>query len=281
VALEPGTLYLVATPIGNLGDVSARALDTLREADWIAAEDTRHTRRLLAHFGIATRLVAVHEHNEAERAVTIARRLARGEKGALVVDAGSPGVSDPGSRVVRAVIEAGGVVRVVPGPSAVVSALSLSGFSGDAFTFAGFLPARASARRTRLTELLAREETIVLYEAPHRVRATLEDLAALAPERAIAACRELTKLHEEVLRGRAQDVAARLTAGQERGEWVIVLAGAGRAARAVAPAVEADAADARAKFVAAQVESGATREDAERRADFVLGARRGSPPRRA
>jgi 16S rRNA (cytidine1402-2'-O)-methyltransferase len=302
VALEAGILYVVATPIGNLGDVTQRALETLREVDWIAAEDTRHTRRLLAHFGIATRLVAVHEHNEAGRAAALAQRLLRGETGAFVVDAGSPGVSDPGARLVRAVATAGARVRVVPGPSAVVSALSLAGFVGDAFTFAGFPPAKAAARRARLEELVQREETIVLYEAPHRVRATLTDLAALVPDRPLAACRELTKVHEEVLRGSAREVAASLREEQERGEWVLVLAGptpdevrsrratqATQATRAAAttprrggrdarPAREDSAA--RARFVAAQVESGATRDEAERRADFVLGGRRGSRPSR-
>ncbi len=279
--LEAKTLYLVATPIGNLGDMTARALDTLRAVDWIAAEDTRHTRRLLAHFGIATPLLAVHEHNENERAAALVQRLSRGEKGALVVDAGSPAISDPGARVVRAVADSGLAVRVVPGPSAVVSALSLSGFVGDAFTFAGFLPAKAAARKKRLSELALREETIVLYEAPHRVRATLEELAALVPERSLAACRELTKLHEEVLRGTAREVAASLREEQERGEWVLVLEGAKPGAAAKnAPAAGADDAT-RVRFVDAQVESGATREEAERRADFVLGGPRRKPKGRA
>ena len=284
MALEPGTLYVVATPIGNLGDVTARALDTLRAVDWIAAEDTRHSRRLLAHFGIATKLVAVHEHNEAERAEALAKRLLRGETGAFVVDAGSPGVSDPGARLVREVVAAGARVRVVPGPSAVVGALSLAGFVGDAFTFAGFLPAKAAARRARLEELVPREEAIVLYEAPHRVRATLNDLAALVPDRPLAACRELTKVHEEVLRGSASEVLASLREEQERGEWVLVLAGASareaRARRATGAAKDDSAA--RARFVEAQVQSGASRDEAERRADFVLGGgRRGSRPRNA
>ncbi|MEP7028513.1 MAG: 16S rRNA (cytidine(1402)-2'-O)-methyltransferase, partial [Candidatus Eisenbacteria bacterium] len=180
MGLEAGALYLVATPIGNLGDITARALEVLRGVDWIAAEDTRHTRRLLSHFGIAGTLFSAHAHNERARAEEIVRRLEGGASGALVVDAGSPGVSDPGALVVKAVIAAGHPVRVVPGPSAVIAALSLSGLDTGAFTFAGFLPARASARAARLATLLARPETVVLYEAPHRARATLEAIARQA-----------------------------------------------------------------------------------------------------
>ncbi len=274
--LERGTLYLVATPIGNLGDLSPRALEVLRGVDWIAAEDTRHTRGLLARFAVATPLFSAHAHNERARAGTIVERLAAGTSGALVVDAGSPGISDPGELVVRAVIAAGHPVRVVPGPSAAIAALSLSGLSTAAFTFAGFLPARARAREARLVELLARPETIVLYEAPHRVRATLGDLDRLAPGRPLAACRELTKLHEEVLRGDAAEVLAAVTAERERGEWVLVVAGAPPAAAGVAAADPEATARARAEFVAAQIESGASPEEARRRAEFVLGPAPGS-----
>ncbi|MEO6461887.1 MAG: 16S rRNA (cytidine(1402)-2'-O)-methyltransferase, partial [Candidatus Eisenbacteria bacterium] len=171
--LERGALYLVATPIGNLGDLSPRAVEVLRGVDWIAAEDTRHTKGLLVRFAVSTPLFSTHAHNERARAGEIAARLRAGETGALVVDAGSPGISDPGERVVQAVIAAGGIVRVVPGPSAVIAALSLSGLASGAFTFAGFLPAKAGARDARLGELLARRETLVVYEAPHRVRDTL------------------------------------------------------------------------------------------------------------
>ena len=264
--LERGALYLVATPIGNLGDLSPRALDVLRAADWIAAEDTRHTRGLLARFAVKTPLFSAHAHNEAARAAEIAARLGAGETGALVVDAGSPGVSDPGERVVRAVIAAGLPVRVVPGPSAVIAALSVSGLPTEAFTFAGFLPARAGARDARLGELLRRRETLVLYEAPHRVRATLEAIARLAPGRRVAACRELTKLHEEVLRGDAAAVLAAVTDERERGEWVLVVAGAPESSAAAEVEDET-----RARFVAEQVASGATPEEARRRAAFVLG----------
>ena len=263
----------MATPIGNLGDVSQRALEVLRGAAWIAAEDTRHTRRLLAHFGIATPLFSAHAHNERARARDVVQRLLAGTSGALVVDAGSPGVSDPGARIVRAAIDAGCEVRVVPGPSAVIAALSLSGFDTAAFTFAGFLPVKAGARDARLADLLARPETVVLYEAPHRARATLEAIARLAPGRGVAACRELTKLHEEVRRGSAADVLAGLTAEQERGEWALVIEGAPPAD----PAFEDDDA-ARRRFIDALVDAGTSPADAERRATFVLGPKARAKP---
>ena len=289
--LERGALYLVATPIGNLGDLSPRALEVLRGVDWIAAEDTRHTRGLLARFAVKTPLFSAHAHNERGRAREIAGRLLAGESGALVVDAGSPAISDPGEFVVKEVVAAGGLVRVVPGPSAVIAALSLSGLSTAAFTFTGFLPAKAGARDGRLAELLARQETLVVYEAPHRVRATLAALDRLAPGRPMAACRELTKLHEEVLRGDAAAVLARVTAERERGEWVLVIAGASGAGEAPAaedapPATSTAAAGAereggdaaRARFIADQVASGAGEEEARQRAAFVLGPER--PPRK-
>jgi len=256
----------VATPIGNLGDMTVRALEVLKSVAWIAAEDTRHTKRLLAHFGIATPLFSAHAHNERARAEEVVERLKAGTTGAVVVDAGSPGVSDPGALVVQAVIEAGLGVRIVPGPSAVIAALSLSGFDTAAFTFAGFLPAKAGARDARLAELLARPETLVLYEAPHRARATLAAIARLAPGRRIAACRELTKLHEEVRRGAADEVLAGLSPEQERGEWALVIEGA----PPLAPVLEDDDA-ARKRFVDALVETGVEPADAERRATFVLG----------
>ena len=259
---------MVATPIGNLGDVTARALEVLKGVDWIAAEDTRHTQRLLAHFGIQAPLFSAHAHNERARAEEIVARLKTGTSGALVVDAGSPGVSDPGALVVQAVIAAGLGLRVVPGPSAAIAALSLSGFDTAVFTFAGFLPVKAGARDLRLAELLARPETVVLYEAPHRARATLAAVAKLAPERRVAACRELTKLHEEVRRGTASEVLAGLTEEQERGEWALVIEGAPRK-----PADVEDDDAARRKFVDALVATGASQEDAEKRATFVLGAK--------
>jgi len=249
--------------------VSHRALEVLRTVAWIAAEDTRHTKRLLQHFGIATPLFSAHAHNERARAEDVVQRLAAGTSGALVVDAGSPGVSDPGTRIVQAAIAAGQDVQVVPGPSAVIAALSLSGFDTAAFTFAGFLPAKAGPRDARLAELLARRETVVLYEAPHRARETLGAIDRLAPGRRVAACRELTKVHEEVRRGSAAEILAALDEEAERGEWALVVEGA---PAADLPLEDDDAA--RRRFVDALVETGVARAEAEERAAFVLGPKR-------
>jgi len=220
-----GTLFLVATPIGNLEDVTARALRVLREADLVAAEDTRHTRRLLQHFGIPTRVVSLHEHNERARATSLVERVREGGNVALVTDAGSPGIADPGFPVVRAAVSAGVRVESVPGPSAVIAALQVSGLPTDAFLFAGFLPPRAAARRRRLEELSERRETVVVFESPHRIEATLVDLEPVWGDRPIALVRELTKVHEQVLRGTARDVRAALRAEWRRGEMVLVLGG--------------------------------------------------------
>jgi len=224
-AVTPGTLYLVATPIGNLGDITRRALDALAAVDQVAAEDPRRTRRLLEHFGIDTPVTKLFEHNERARIPAMLRRLEEGATIAVVTDAGSPGVSDPGFPLVRAVIEAGRRVESVPGPSAVITALQISGLPTDAFTFAGFLPPRSVARRNRLTELSGRRETIVVFESPHRIERCLEDLEAVWGARPIALAREMTKAHEEVLRGTAAEVRSALTADRCRGEMVLVLSG--------------------------------------------------------
>lgn len=231
-----GTLFLVATPIGNLEDISQRALRTLREVSLVAAEDTRHTRRLLAHFGIAAAVTSLHEHNERTRAAALLARLRAGESVAVVTDAGSPGVADPGYGVVRAAVAEGLRVESVPGASAVIAALQVSGLPTDAFTFTGFLPPRPAARRRRLAELHERRETIVAFESPHRIAACLEDLEAVWGARPIALARELTKLHEQVLRGTAAEVRAALRDEWKRGEIVLVLGGRTRAARAGEPA---------------------------------------------
>jgi len=217
----------VATPIGNLEDITARALRTLGEVHTIAAEDTRRTRRLLAHFGIGTPAVSLFEHNEQRRVPALVKRLASGESVALVTDAGSPGVADPGYRLVRAALEAGVPVTTIPGPSAVIAALQVSGLPTDAFTFAGFLPVKAGARRRRLEELAERRETVVAFEAPHRILAALEDVEAVWGERPMALARELTKLFEEVLRGTARSVREQLAPDRRRGEMVLVLSGRG------------------------------------------------------
>jgi 16S rRNA (cytidine1402-2'-O)-methyltransferase len=220
-----GTLFLVATPIGNLEDVTHRALRVLGEVDLIAAEDTRHTRRLLDRYGIRTRIVSLFEHNERARVPELLRDLDQGRNVAVVTDAGSPAVSDPGFPLVRAAVEAGHAVTSVPGPSAAIAALQVSGLPTDAFTFAGFLPVKRGARRRRLEELHQRPETIVAFESPHRIDACLEDLDAVWGGRPIALARELTKVHEQVLRGTAAAVRASLRDDQRRGEIVLVLGG--------------------------------------------------------
>ncbi|MDX6268817.1 MAG: rRNA (cytidine1402-2-O)-methyltransferase [Acidobacteriota bacterium] len=221
---EAGTLYLVATPIGNLEDITARALRLLREVDLIACEDTRHTRTLLNHFDIPTKTLSYHEHNERERAAELAARLAAGATVALVSDAGTPGINDPGFRLVRACVEQDIRVVPVPGATAFVSALVASGLPTDEFYFAGFLPPRQHARRLRLADLRAVAATLVFYEAPHRIADTLADAREILGEREAAVARELTKLHEEIARGRLSELVARFSGEHAaRGEMVLVI----------------------------------------------------------
>ena len=218
---------MVATPIGNLGDVTARSLEVLRSADLIAAEDTRVTRGLLAHFGIRAKLVAVHAHNEARGAQALVRKIAEGRSVALVTDAGTPGVSDPGAAVVARVREAGYRVVPIPGASALTAALSASGLAFDGVVFAGFLPARGSERSARLLELAAGRWAIALFESPHRIVRTLEDLHAAFGDRDIVIARELTKRFESIVRrplgGAAEWVQE--DPDRARGEFVLVLEG--------------------------------------------------------
>ncbi len=216
----------MATPIGNLEDVTERARRVLGEVPVLAAEDTRHTRRLLDRYGIRVpRLVSLFEGNERSRVPGLIAELQRGHDVAVVTDAGSPAVSDPGFPLVRAAVEAGIPVVSIPGPSAVIAALQISGLPTDAFTFCGFLPVKSAARRRRLEDLSERPETIVAFESPHRIDACLADLEAVWAERPIALARELTKVHEQVLRGTAADVRAALTPERRRGEMVLVLSG--------------------------------------------------------
>jgi 16S rRNA (cytidine1402-2'-O)-methyltransferase len=219
-----GTLTVVATPIGNLEDVSPRALAALREADLVLAEDTRRTRVLLDRHGIAARPVSLHAHNEAARTARALAALAEGRAVALVSDAGTPLVSDPGFKLVRACLAEGYRVESVPGPSAVLAALSSSGLPTDAFLFAGFLPPRSAARRARIAELAAVPATLILFEAPSRVAASLADLAArLGADRPGALARELTKLHEEVRRGSLGELAAAAAENAPKGEVVLLV----------------------------------------------------------
>jgi 16S rRNA (cytidine1402-2'-O)-methyltransferase len=226
----PGAIYLVATPIGNLEDITLRALRILKEADLIACEDTRHTRKLLEHFQIRKPLVSYHEHNEAARAEELVAKAAAGAAVAVVSDAGMPGISDPGFRIVRSAIERGVRVVPVPGPVAVETALAASGLPTDAFRFCGFLPARQGERRRLLQSLAQETATLIFYEAPHRILATLENVVAVLGPRPAVVARELTKVHEEFLRGRADEVLAELRSRPSvKGEITLLVARAPQA----------------------------------------------------
>ena len=221
-----GTLYVVATPIGNLGDITLRAIETLKMVDAIAAEDTRHSSGLLSHFGISKKLIAVHEHNEQQSAEKLLAQLKKGENIALVTDAGTPGISDPGAIVVKIVREAGIKVVPIPGVSAVVTALSASGITQNGFYFHGFLPASGAARRKVLEILKAQTVTLVLYEAPHRIVECVEDLAkVLGGERQLTFARELTKTFETIYTCPVSRASAWLQAdaNQQRGEFVLLV----------------------------------------------------------
>lgn len=219
-----GQLAIVATPIGNLEDITLRAVRLLREATLIACEDTRHTRKLLEHLGISTRMVSYHEHNEADRAEEIVSAIQRGERVALVSDAGTPLLSDPGFRLVRLAVEAGLSIEVVPGPSALLTAIAGSGIGCSSFYFGGFLPAKRTQRDRTLQELQSLDTALVFYETPHRIVETLQSIAEHMPGREVCAARELTKLHEEWLRGNAKEVASTLEARDSiRGEFTVVL----------------------------------------------------------
>ncbi len=235
-------MVLVGTPIGNLGDLSPRAAATLAHADVIFCEDTRRTRKLLSAVGIpAPRLVAMHQHNEAAAAAYAVELAQAGATVAVVTDAGMPGISDPGARVVQAANDSEVALEVVPGPSASLTALVASGLPAEPFCFEGFLPRRGSGREGRLRQLASRECTTVLYEAPHRVLRTLADLArACGTERRMAVGRELTKVHEELWRGTVGDALRWAAAGEPRGEWVLVVAGTDADGSAAASPSEAD-----------------------------------------
>jgi len=224
----PGTLWVCATPIGHLDDVSPRLLQTLREVATICAEDTRHTGKLLARFEIGTPQTSVHEHTSPAKIAALVERLKSGESLALVTDAGTPGVSDPGPQLVKAAAEQGIMVSPIPGPCALVAALSVSGFDAQRFSFLGFLPRKPGKIRKTLRAALEREETFIFYESPFRVAKTLEFLAEVSPNAQVCACRELTKHFEETLRGNAAEIAEILRArGEVKGEFAVVVAGDG------------------------------------------------------
>jgi 16S rRNA (cytidine1402-2'-O)-methyltransferase len=220
---SPGTLYLVATPIGNLKDISQRALDVLRDADLIACEDTRHTGRLLSHYGISNKLLSYHEHNEKERVGELLRSLSGGASVAVVSDAGTPGINDPGFRLVEAAREAGIAVVPIPGPTAFVSAAIASGLPTDSLYFGGFLPSRKGERRRRLEEVSTIPATLVFYETPHRLAAALSDCLEVLGDREAAVARELTKLHEEVVSGKISRLIERFSSAKLRGEFVLII----------------------------------------------------------
>ena len=269
-----GSLAVVSTPIGNLDDLTARAATVLREADLVLAEDTRHTGRLLAHIGSTAPQRSLHDHNEAERIAEVLERIAAGQRVALVSDAGTPGVSDPGHRVMRACVEAGVRIEPIPGPSALTAALVVSGLPMDRVAFDAFLPRRGAARRLRLAELAHEPRTIVLFVAPHRAEEDLEDLAhALGDDRRATLARELTKLHEEVVHGTLGELAVRVRAGV-RGEVALVVAGF----EPVAPEVDVDAAVAE---VARRVAEGWSTRDAVAEVAVTTGASRRDLYRRA
>ena len=252
-----GMLYLVPTPIGNLGDISTRCRETLEQADFIAAEDTRVSLKLLNHLGIKKSLVSYFEHNKAEKGAKIVERILAGETCALVSDAGSPAISDPGEDLVKQCAEAGITVCAIPGPCAVITALSVSGQSTGRFCFEGFLSTAKKSRREHLESLVGETRTMVFYEAPHKLLATLDDMAAVfGSDRPISLCRELTKLHEEVVRTTLGEAIKKYTETPPKGEFVLVIAGA--------PVVErekATPADAAAR-VAQLIEEGLSRKDA-------------------
>lgn len=234
-----GCLYLVATPIGNLEDITLRALRVLKEADVIACEDTRHTLKLLNYYEIRKRLVSYHEHNEARRAAELADEMERGAIVALVSDAGMPMISDPGQELIRICIERGIPVAPVPGASAVVAALAACGLPVEEFVFAGFLPARQGERRRALEKLATETRTLIFYEAPHRIAGMIEDAAALLGERQAVVAREITKVHEEFLRGTLRELAAELREHPLRGEMTVLIGPANGGSAEDAAAIDA------------------------------------------
>ena len=253
----PGMLYLVPTPIGNLGDISLRCRETLEQADFIAAEDTRVTLKLLNHLGIKKSLVSYYEHNKAQKGNVILDRILAGETCALVSDAGSPAISDPGEELVKQCAEAGVTVCAIPGPCAVITALSISGQATGRFCFEGFLSTSKKSRREHLESLVKEQRTMIFYEAPHKLLNTLESMAEVfGPERPISLCRELTKLHEEVIRTTLGEAIALYNQQPPKGEFVLVVAGATPEEKPAATTSDA------AERVAQLMEGGMSRKDA-------------------
>jgi 16S rRNA (cytidine1402-2'-O)-methyltransferase len=269
-----GTLFLLATPIGNLEDITLRALRVLRDVSLIAAEDTRHTRKLLAHFEIATPMTSYHEHSGPARTEALVAALTQGDI-ALVSDAGTPALSDPGQELVRAALTAGHAVTPIPGPAAAIAALVASGLPTDQFTFLGFPPRKSSERRALLARFAQAPETLILYEAPHRLLACLDDLLAALGDRQATLARELTKVHEEWRRGRLSALRAGYARGDApRGEFTLVVAGAG-------PAVEQVTEDVRERRAIEQLQTLLASGASVREAAVEVARRTGLPRRRA
>ena len=262
----PGMLYLVPTPIGNLGDISIRCRETLEAADFIAAEDTRVSLKLLNHLGIKKSLVSYYEHNKAFKGDQIVERILAGETCALVSDAGSPAISDPGEDLVKQCAAAGITVCAIPGPCAAITALSISGQATGRFCFEGFLSTSKKSRREHLESLRSEQRTMIFYEAPHKLLSTLEDLAeAFGADRSISLCRELTKLHEEVVRTTLGEAVARYAENPPKGEFVLIVAGAEPAEKEVPTETDAAA------RVAQLIEEGLSRKDAVKQTAKELG----------
>lgn len=266
-AVEKGTLYVVATPIGNMSDVSERAVKVLSEVDFVAAEDTRTSGMLLSRLGIKRPMTAYHEHNRASAGPAIIERILSGESCAIVTDAGTPAVSDPGEALVKLAADAGITVRPVPGCCAAISALSVSALPSRHFYFEGFLPFKGKERRDRIAYTASLPNTVIIYEAPHRLEKTLEELcSAFGEDRRVSICRELTKLNEEILRGTLGSVRDCYAASEPRGEFVLVIEGAGQK---TAADTETDASPV--ELVAKHVAEGMTEKDAIKAAAAELG----------
>mgnify|MGYP002616828039 CR=1 FL=1 len=254
-----GILYLVATPIGNLGDFTPRAVETLENADFIAAEDTRVSMKLLNHFGVKKPLISYHEHNHVTAGQSVLNRLLAGESCALMTDAGTPAISDPGEDLVRLCAENGVEVRAIPGCCAAVNALAVSGLPTGRFTFEGFLTVNKKSRREHLDSLKSERRTMIFYEAPHKLQNTLKDLTdAFGPERRISLCRELTKLHEQILRMTLGEALAYYTENDPRGEYVLILEGAAEASEEALTLEDA------VSLALERIASGASKKDAVR-----------------
>ncbi|WP_456267552.1 16S rRNA (cytidine(1402)-2'-O)-methyltransferase [Kushneria sp. AK178] len=276
-SFSKGALYVVATPIGNLEDLSRRAMDTLAQADLIAAEDTRHSVRLLDHIGIRVPLMSLHEHNETSRIERIRQALDAGQQVALISDAGTPLISDPGYRLVQALREADYTVIPVPGPSALITALSAAGLPTERFLFESFLPAKGSGRRQRLGDVVELPVTLVLYESPHRIRQLLEDIETVCGERHVVIARELTKTFETFLQGTARSLLERMAidADQMRGEFVVMLAPAPERTATDSGQVDGD------RLLSSLLEEGVGVKQAAGVAARILGGRKGDWYQRA